>query len=383
MKKAFTLLICLGLVLLLVLAPSVILEGLQKNTYTLREEEQSANYTGNLSLWHIVSFKTGGNTGISFLRNRIREFEKNNPYVFIDLTALDMEEAGALLAAGQTPDILSFPLGFIENSDFLAALPAADGLLQAYRSAGILNGITYAYPYMADFYALLCNQDMFFYTDATLPLDTSLTKELFYTMLDKIAPYTEEQGIAALTLSDTTGLCPAAACLFLRGETNSVPPAALASALPGGADSFLEDGAALYLCPAAEAQKVLSDNRANMVSLRIYSLSTYTDMVQFVGVSAGLEEQKYAMCADFAAYLLSDRAQAAVEALKMLPVTRQQTIYEGAPLYMEEYQSIGQEGIVPNTFLFALQRDSIASIIQNSLQNNLDTQDALLALIKE
>ena len=73
MKKAFTLFLCILLICLLILSPSFLMQGIHKNVYTLWEQQQQEKYTGNLSLWHIVSFKTGGETGVSYLKSRIRE----------------------------------------------------------------------------------------------------------------------------------------------------------------------------------------------------------------------------------------------------------------------------------------------------------------------
>lgn len=370
MKKTFALFFSIGLIVLLILTPSLILEGLHINVYRLREEEQAEKYTGTLTLWHVVSFKTGGESGVSFLRNRIREFEKENPYVFIDLVALTAEEANALLAAGERPDILSFPMGFIENAGLLSTLPEAENLLSTYSSAGMVGGLTYAYPYMADFYTLVCNQDMFFYTDAAVPLSTSISREMLFSMLRGISSYAAEKGLCSLSVSDTGGILPSAALLFLREDTGEAVDTELLGALPAlGTDGFLNSKAAMCVCPAAEAQKFLTDKRADMLSIRTYSLSDYTDLVQLVGVSSGLGEQKEAMCADFSASLLSTRAQTALEKLCMLPVTAVEEIYEGAPLYLEEYAAMGKTGVVPNAFLFAKNRAAAAALATNALAN--------------
>ena len=72
MKRAFTLFFCVITILLFSLSPAVLLQGLQTNVYTQQAREKQQQYTGNLSLWHIVSFKTGGQSGVSYLRERIQ-----------------------------------------------------------------------------------------------------------------------------------------------------------------------------------------------------------------------------------------------------------------------------------------------------------------------
>lgn len=362
MKKPLMLLICVATVAFLALTPVLIVGGLNKNTYTLREAEQRSKYQGSLSLWHIVSFKTGGESGVSFLKSRISAFEQQNPYVFIDLYALTPQEAEEKLQAGETADLYSFPLGFFQDSSQFCSLAEREDLLPAYQDVGTDRGTIYAYPYMADFYVLACNQDMFFSKDIPLSLDTTISHENLIAALAGLPGDDEQKGhISALALSNTYGLDPSQALLNLNTPTDENflyegqlpmerPINSFDISLDGGSELFLDGKAAMLLCPSAEYEKLLLDKRANALSLTCYQISHYSDMVQLIGLGVQVSGAKQRMCEDFANTLFSEKSQKQLENLKMLPVVQAEAIYEGQPLYLEEYEALGRQGLIPENF---------------------------------
>ena len=52
----------------------------------------------------------------------------------------------------------------------------------------------------------------------------------------------------------------------------------------------------MHLCPAAEYEQLFSDQRANSLSLSKYSISSYSDMVQMIGLMSMEDSAKYAAC---------------------------------------------------------------------------------------
>ena len=378
MKKAFSLFLCFACLAFLVLSPAFIVGGVHKNTYTIREQKQREQYRGSLTLWHIVSFKTGGTSGVSFLRSQIRSFEKQHPYVFIDLVPLTPEEAEKKLAAGERPDLCSFPLGFMGNAADFSRLPAAESLLPAYADCGSQDNDCYAYPYMADFYTLACNQDLFAAQDVPTPLDSGISYENFIAALSRLSFTVDDQQILPLSLTVTSGLHPKAALLWLKTAASGedwlesdlpldTPLGAFPIAEDGGREMFLSGKSAMHLCPAAEYEQFFSDQRANSLSLSNYSISSYSDMVQMIGLMATEDSAKYAAGLDFAQQLLSEKAQKAVEGMKMLPVTSQEGVYEGQTLYLEEYAALGANGNIPNNFLLAANQKEADAALDTAL----------------
>lgn len=359
MKKFFSLLFCFATIAFLLLAPAFIAGGIHKNVYTLRAEKLAEKYTGPLSLWHIVSFKTGGESGVSYLKNRAAEFEKINPYVFITVNAMTAEEAEQRLQNGERPDILSFPLGFSVEA-LLAELPETQAeLLPSVKSIGQKGLQTLAYPYMMGFYTMTINQEVFFSSGATLPIGSGLPRANFHYLTYHAEQDWKEEEAHVLSYSDTYGLSPLKTLEYFREEGENdfftgAPPddyAPAASAFLGdGTESFLKGKAALLLAPAADYEKLLLDQRASSLSMTTFAFSDYTDLVQMVGVCRTEDSAKRNMCQDFCASLLRLKAQKGLENLKMLPVVQLPSIYEGQTLYLEEYERLANSAVIPNAF---------------------------------
>lgn len=382
MKRVFSFLLCIGILAFLLLAPAIIAGGVGKNVYSLREEEKRGKFQGSLVLWHVVSFKTGGSSGVSYLRQAASNFERQNPYVFIDVQGMTPEEAQERLASGESPDILSFPMGFVEEG--LMPLEEATGLLPAYETCGKQGMETYAYPYMADYYTLVCNQDAFSTQEVPLPFDGAMSYENFVLALEKL-PSQDEEGkpIQALALSNVFGIHPEMALCYLRLTEEedefleeapvNKPLASFDIDREGGSEAFLNGEASMLLCPSSEFVQLSADKRANSMSLSALTLTSYTDLVQMIGVPETEDAKKAAMCQSFCSTLLKTRYQEGLEPLKMLPVTQVEDIYDGQEL--EEYTYLGAQGKIPNTWLLASQKDQIEKEAWQVLEKPLDQID--------
>ncbi len=322
MKKAFALFLCALAVFFLIATPSLIYNGLKRDVYYLREKQKEGRYTGSLTMWHVVSFKTGGETGSSYLAARIRDFEKINPYVFIDLTSLTAAEAEEKLKTGELPDLISFPLGFPIHPDELASLPALQNILPAYARSG--GGK--AYPYMADFYTLTVNEDAFFYRDYQLPSENTLTREQAGGLLT---------AAGEISFSTTPYISPASALDIPLPEKTSL------------LENFLAQESPVFLSPSAEAAKIDSSK----MMLKSYYCTHYTDMVQLMGHTVREDGAKAEMCQEFCASLLTEKSQTALENLAMMPVVAVNDIYSGAPLYLEAYKLLSKNAAVPESLL--------------------------------
>ena len=359
MKKFFSLVFCSLTIAFLLSAPAFIASGIHKNVYTLREKERAGKYTGTLQLWHIVSFKTGGESGVSYLKNRAAEFEKANPYLFITVSAMTAEEAEQRLQGGERPDIFSFPLGF-PVEEFLSELEKPSAALQpALEGVGKAGGRLLAYPYMMGFYTLCVNQEIYFSSGTALPIGSGLPQSHFNYLV-----YHAEQSLSdaeshALSYSNTYGLSPLSALEHFRekGENDfftGAPPEGYApdtaSFLADGTERFLKGQAALLLSPAADYEKLLLDQRSSSLSLTAFAFSDYTDLVQLIGVCETQDPAKLSMCQDFAASLLRLKAQKGLENLKMLPVVQLESVYEGQTLYLDEYERRAHSAIIPSAF---------------------------------
>ena len=347
MKKAFTLFLCLFFAGLCAISPSLLLRGIHKNTYTLWAQERQARYTGDLVLWHIVSFKTGGESGVSYLKARIRAFEQQNPYVFVELRALSVPEAREAIAAGEFPDLVSFPLGFFADASALCPLPANGSLLRPFRQVGRSGGKVYAYPYMADFYTLSANPDAFFAGDTPLSLETEWSAPALSEWTQALL----SAGTFSASLSRPAGSFPEAALFCTRNGALAEESRSFWQSAPADASAFWAGEVPLLLSPAAEIKR--AESQSTVLSPQVYGFSDYTDLCQLIGVRAGMDAPKEAICQEFAAALLSRTAQRALASLYLLPTTAQEDLYADAPLYHQEYTRLQKCARVPNSFAFA------------------------------
>ena len=119
MKKIFCVIVAALCVAFVLTAPAFIASGIGKSIYEVRQDERQTRFQGKISLWHVVSFKTPRSSGYSLLKNRMRELEKQLPYVYIDVEGMTLEDARARMAAGERPDVISYPAGAFDEKGMM------------------------------------------------------------------------------------------------------------------------------------------------------------------------------------------------------------------------------------------------------------------------
>lgn len=331
MKKLFTLLLSAFVVLFLLASPALIAGGVHKNVYTIREAEKREKYQGTLTVWHVVSFKTGSGSGVSLLKNRATTFERGNPYVYIDVIGMTKEEYDQRTARGESPDILSYPMGMFDG-DMFAELPESTVLLSPFESCGQDGGVTKSYPYMADIYTLLCNSDVFSENDLTLPFaDDSPLEQL----LETIPQLKNIEGVLPLTLWEGS-----------RSDLPLQSTSLATEGLPKDNEAFITGKAAMTVCPRSYYRRLDEDKRADSMNIETYDVGFNTDLVQMIGVLQSDDPAKVEMCASFASSMLFRSVQGKLASLEMLPVV------ERVPAVYDDgiFNDLLKYGRVPNAF---------------------------------
>ena len=372
MKKIFSLFVCILCCIFLVCAPGLIVSGVGKNIYTLRAEQEGDPYKGILQMWHIVSFKTPGQSGVSFLQEQITNFEKQNAYVFIELSSLTPQEAQARMQEGEFPDIVSFPLGFFSDSSRFTQLPETDLFLPAYHAD------SYAYPYMADSYTLLCNELLFSEREVSLPLDGAFSQDHFLYALKELSFEKKEEHIYSLGFSNTSGTA-SSLCLLYPAYSEEPSDELLEYTPPGDAlgsydllyedasSSFLSQACAMYLCPRSEASALAADPKSAALSLTELPVSNFTDLVQYLSIAATGDEKKEAMCLKFVNYLLSEKVQTALTATEMLPTVQIDEPSFDSPDLEDLYLQIGYLGMTPTRLSYAAAINDLPALCKSAL----------------
>lgn len=145
MKLFLSILLTVFSILFLILAPSFFMPELEKNIYSVREEQKESNFEGFLTLWHVADYP---NSGRAQLNAAVRRIEKKYLHVYIEAETLNGKTALDRMQKGEFLDILSFPAGFLEDPSLLAQVAPDGTILQKLQDACLWKGGQYAYPYM-------------------------------------------------------------------------------------------------------------------------------------------------------------------------------------------------------------------------------------------
>lgn len=120
--------------------------------------EQYEGYVGVLRIWVCEGFEPGAGTLHSWLLGRIRQFEKRNPGVYVQISYVTREKL-IKFASGKynPPDMIMFAPGMLGSAEGLAELSGDYPLLGGLSHVGVYDGMTYALPVAMGGYALAVN----------------------------------------------------------------------------------------------------------------------------------------------------------------------------------------------------------------------------------
>lgn len=279
-------------------------------------------YKGILTLWNISDWRTGGSSLSSFLKKRITDFEARHAYLFIDIVDLTVAEAAEALGKGESPDIISYPLGYSPDVR-LEALPHADTIFPE------ISGD--AYPYMCGAYCMIINADMLDEQGLFPPDGWGVRPDELAGLSQLGVCFDNEAGFSSL---------PAIAVHKYPErsdpDTGATERPAVQDAMLGLKIASYSDGMRLF-CSGQAGVLIASQRQLFEAGKKFeegtspaflpYALSGYTDMVQLISVVAGDDDKKQRSCVDFAQYLLNERIQSKLEALGVFPVLPGLEIY--------------------------------------------------------
>ncbi len=326
----------LSVILFLVFVPGIVQNRVHEDVYTIENREKSQRYIGNLSVWHIVTFKTGAKSGLGFLRERADKFEQSNAHLFIDVIGMTAQEALERLEQGETPDIVSYPLGFFTNGEEFLPLEIPENMLDSFKKTGEFEEQNVALAYMADSYALISNENLL--EEYRIRISTQPTYEEFISALEELS----KNSVTGVALGSTAN--SAGALLNLRYEAEGVSAQNLGyyGVLKEGTEDFLKSEVGFYVAPFAEYESLVeSENELNLDAI---GMSDFTDLVQMISVTETSNDAKADMCVEFVENLFRDGVQGELADMKMIRTTKYDEVLG------EEVQRIGEFGMVPNAF---------------------------------
>lgn len=318
------------------------------------QTQSGANYKGIVELWNVESFEGGVGSRESWLKSRAAKFEQQNEGLFVHVTTLTVEQLQDKLAAGDRFDIVCFSRGAGEIvKDDLAPIDGETAVRDNFLPSGQLNGTQYALPLYAGAYCLFARAEM-------LSQEKLLGNALSQT-------YTRKVGKTTFTLQPLIcGFTPynsplsALAMSGGRGNANVSESTTQYQAY----EQFVANRTAVTLLGTQRDMYRLGqkESAGKIDSLVFAPLAGYTDLVQYVGVSA-FAEDKASACKVFVKYLLSEQSQSTLTSLSMFSVL-DKTFYT-ADRYAQTEAGLNS-AYVPNVF-------GNAEAIERQRQMALDT----------
>ncbi|MEW9121154.1 MAG: extracellular solute-binding protein [Thermotaleaceae bacterium] len=161
-----------------------------KPTPDYLQEKEDSNWKGVITLWDYPRLDNSNGSRYGWITSKIKEFERENPGVYIELKALDWYtgaiELETAVQTGEVPDIAPVAgnytftsKGVLESVDaYMTREEVSDYRTQA-LSAVRYNGKTWGFPWMMTTHTLLLNTERFREKGVDLPKDGNWTYEEF------------------------------------------------------------------------------------------------------------------------------------------------------------------------------------------------------------
>ncbi|MGI6168762.1 MAG: hypothetical protein ACOYI4_03465, partial [Christensenellales bacterium] len=253
--RPITLIFALLVAATLVWGPGVLRSEQAQNRFYEWLEGDKPQWTGILELWHIVEWRTGGDSGVAYLNDRASAFESRTPGVFIETTGMTAQEAKQRLQSGERPDLVSFPTGY-EPPMQMKTLTMPENVRPALAQSALVEGEVRALPYMYGGYMLIANRTLFLQMGMDLPLDGEWDPVLLSETIGELADAAgnDEQEIYGLVMQGETWTLPQNALLLYAGGRIVTDKARL---LSGGLDTFLSGQGALLVASQGDYKAVL------------------------------------------------------------------------------------------------------------------------------
>jgi len=287
----------------LVLAPPRLNEALEHNYYREWLTGEREDWSGVLSMWHIVSFKPAQGSVTAYLDSVAAKYEKAHKGVYIEVVGLSPEMARERLSRGERPQLWSFP------ADGLDAAELAPLSFALPRFAGDLAPVekdeqAVAAPYLFSGYFLLGN--------------TVLVQELGLAWPEKEDADTVREALSAALSAKSTARYGALAApqklmerYGLSGKTAQ--------------DGDFKAGQVPFMIGDARAYGDLTRKMASGgFTFDAMPLGPFTDLVQYAGVDSSAQGGYLEHAQGFLQLLLSDASQAKLSALGALPAVYSQ-----------------------------------------------------------
>lgn len=368
----FSVLITICIILMLMFTPDYILANSKRNMLHEWHNKGVESYAGIINVWHIIGFKPHSGSTSIWLNTRAVEYEKKHKNIFINIVPMSVEEYYTMLATGEKPDLVSFPLGLEYADSFLpydlSFQESIESNMNSYlKAVGMVNDTAYALPYFYSGYALMLNTERINRTQ--LIFEEEITNELLQQANDMLF---EEATGKKKTIYGISGNPKVAALLGMHCTLGSY-------------ESFQNNNAGMALTDfrAVGDMERLNKNGKGVI-FEAKPITAYTDLVQLISVHSDIAPEKLSHAYEFIEYLFDEKAQAELFNMNLYPVVQIENNDESylTAIALDCYE-IYKAPIVPNTFLYRRYNDSLNEEALRALSGNEEADKAFFNRINE
>ncbi|HYE81500.1 MAG TPA: sugar ABC transporter substrate-binding protein [Clostridia bacterium] len=205
LRRAFTLFLCAIVVVYIFIGPALLEKMKDNYKKSLEPEHKKTEWTGVITLWDYPRLDIRNGTRFSWIKGKIRQFEKKNPGVYIEFQELDWKDGPSFLKAaaktGANPDIAAVGSdyffisgGYLEELDSYIDLEERTDFIGSILDTAVYKGKLYGIPWMMTGYTLLLNTDIFSERNVSLPENGEWTYEQFVEALKLLTYDTDGKG---------------------------------------------------------------------------------------------------------------------------------------------------------------------------------------------
>ena len=365
-KNVTAIILSVFIVLYLIFSPRYIFATIEKGRVPFWQRKEES-FNGIIELWHIVGFKPHTGSVSSWLGNRTKEFEKKHHGVFVNITSMTIEDYYKKKSLGMSADIYSVPLG-LEYSDSYYKLNY-DCLFESlpyirsdFINSGMSKNQIIALPFLYSGYCLITN-------DSLLTAENQITIPFTSNDISEISKN--------MSAENNLALCGNPIIAGYYGISTPID----------SYDKFKTGNAPLSINDFRSVGDIERRQDAkNSFPISSYSITDFTDLVQYVAFDKNISEVKLPYAYEFISKLYSDKAQSSLALLNCYPVIN----FENPDKLLKEYNSIAFNAFslyyspkIPNFFLYKRHYDKLIEEAELSFLGDIDAKTRFANRIKE
>ncbi len=298
-KWTLRIILAVALLVFVALAPPYLTRALNKNPAREIFEPKGGDWSGIITVWHVVSFKPYQGSVSAYLESCFTSYEKKHSGVYVEVLGMDAAGMQERLDRGERPDLWSFASGALYPEQLSPLqLDAAPEFVSGLKPAK-WEGTVYAVPYLYSGYFLIGN--------------TVRTQEAGLAWPGAGEPIDPEFLQSALDMGKGKQRPQLSGSAFLCAQWGL-----LGAPAPEG--DFKAGQVALQLADARACGDLMRKQESGGFTFDALPLSDVTDQVQYIGPDRKLSNKKRAHAEALTALLLENKAQSKVAALGAMPV---------------------------------------------------------------